>query len=100
LFLWLLKQIIKPLFIGFRGRVISGKVLLKELSRGIIFNGDMENHEKLSSLNFLFADVSRKLCDELAKHIPNPSILKECRKQLGQVDKDIRRIQMLKDIGN
>jgi hypothetical protein len=97
---WLLKADNQAVIYRVPGPGRSGKVLLKELSRGIIFNGDMENHEKLSSLNFLFADVSRKLCDELAKHIPNPSILKECRKQLGQVDKDIRRIQMLKDIGN
>jgi hypothetical protein len=59
----------------------------------------MENQEKLSSLNFLFADVSKKLSEELSKHLPDPSVLKECRKQLGQVDKDIRRIQMRKDMG-
>jgi hypothetical protein len=60
----------------------------------------MENQEKLNLLNFLFADVSRKLSAELAKHLPDPGVLKEFRKQLGQVDKDIRRIQMRKDMGN
>jgi hypothetical protein len=58
----------------------------------------MEKQEKLQALNTLFADVSKKLSAELSSPLPDAILLKECRKQLGQIDKDIRRIQVRKDM--
>lgn len=60
----------------------------------------MVSTEKLKTLNTLFADVSLKLSAEISKRLPNALILKDYRKQLGQLDRDIRRIQALKDLGN
>lgn len=57
----------------------------------------MDNREKLKALHQLFADLSSKLTAELSQRIPDAVVLKECRRQLGAIDKDIRRIQMRKD---
>jgi hypothetical protein len=57
----------------------------------------MDNREKLKTLHIMFADLSAKLSAELSQRFPNAVTLKECRRQLGAIDKDIRRIQMRKD---
>ncbi len=57
----------------------------------------MENPEKIENLNSLYTDVSRKLSHELLKRVPDSMILTSCRKQLTQLDKDIRRIQMRRE---
>jgi hypothetical protein len=57
----------------------------------------MENREKIENLHSLFEDVSKKLSKELLKSPPDILTVKECRRQLLQLDRDIRRIQMRKD---
>jgi hypothetical protein len=57
----------------------------------------MENPEKIQNLQSLYTDVSKKLSDELLKRVPNTILLTTCRKQLSQLDKDIRRIQLRRD---
>jgi archaellum component FlaC len=57
----------------------------------------MENPEKIENLNCLYSDVSNNLSAELLKHIPDAIILSAFRKQLSQLDKDIRRIKMRQD---
>jgi hypothetical protein len=57
----------------------------------------MENKERVENLYNLFNDVSKQLSAELLKRLPDVTIIKECRRQLTQIDKDIRRIQIRKD---
>ena len=57
----------------------------------------MENKEKVANLHNLYSDVSKKLSSELLKNLPDISTLKDFRKQLGQLDRDISRIQMRRD---
>jgi hypothetical protein len=57
----------------------------------------MENKERVESLYNLFNDVSKQLSAELLKRMPDVTVIKECRRQLTQIDKDIRRIQIRKD---
>jgi hypothetical protein len=58
----------------------------------------MDRQLTLSSLNSLFTNVSKQLTEELAKRVPDLLMVRDCRKQLGQVDKSIRRLQIQKDI--
>jgi len=57
----------------------------------------MENKYTVENLHVQYSDVSQKLSAELVKYFPDTSILKDYRKQLSQLDKDIRRIQIQRD---
>jgi len=57
----------------------------------------MKGAEKLSTLNSRYTDVSGKLSDELLNRRPDYVMLTIYRKQLAQMDKTIRRMQIQKD---
>lgn len=58
----------------------------------------MDSSSKLDSLHTLYTDVSRKLAFEMLKKIPDHVVLTTCRKRLAELDKNIRRIQMQRDM--
>jgi hypothetical protein len=58
----------------------------------------MDTSEKLYNLNTLYKDLSYQLSNELLKGVPDRIILTTCRKQLAELDKDIRRVQIRKDM--
>lgn len=59
----------------------------------------MDKKEELRSLDAMYRSVSDKLTSELSKQSPDLLLVKDCRRQLQQLDKSIRSIQRLKDMG-
>jgi len=60
----------------------------------------MDNSDKIESLKEVYADISKELTDALTHHPTDISAIKDFRNRLSQLEKDIRRIQILKDLGN
>lgn len=59
----------------------------------------MDKKQELQSLDAMYRTVSHRLTNELSKQTPDLLLVKDCRKQLLQLDKSIRSIQRLKDMG-
>jgi hypothetical protein len=58
----------------------------------------MDSSEKLDTLQTLYTDVSKKLSGELLKRPPDHIILIAFRKQLAKIDRDIRHVQIGRDM--
>jgi hypothetical protein len=59
----------------------------------------MDKKQELHSLDAMYRTVSHRLTSELSKQMPDLVLIKDCRKQLLQLDKSIRTIQRLKEMG-